>query len=236
MKLFIFNVLFLFSAASVASTLEVSVITDTEEDVTDVVFEYAGNILSEQLGIETEITLIDVNPDLPGHTHAPALMDSLFTYRTETDHYYSDVTVLLTSRDLKNGTQDLAGFAKIGTICSASSIAVIEITNNGLDGQTLAHELVHVLGAVHDGEPPCEDTPNGYLMSSSIHNGSDYLSHCSIDTIQETIEIYGGCLSEVNLSPTVIEPPTASPKSGAGSLDLLFILFLIVVNLQRRVA
>ena len=219
-----------------ASTLEVSVIVDLEEDATDVVFKYAGNILSEQLNIETEIVYIDTDPDLPEHTHAPALMDSLFTYRTENvGLFYSDVMVLLTSRDLKNGTRDLVGYARIGAICSGMSIVIVEITNNGLDGQTLAHEIAHNLGAVHDGDTPCEDTPRGYLMSSAIHNGSDYLSQCSIDTINAHIEIFGGCLSEANVPPVVVDPPIIDipTRGGGGSMNILFILFLLTLIWRR---
>ena len=234
----LFFILLLLCSVANASTLEVSVIVDLEEDATDVVFEYAGNILSQQLDIETEIVHVDINPVLEGHAHAKFLIESLFDYRVNNpDHYYSDITVLLTDRDLKLGTQDLAGYANIGSICSANSIAIIEITNNGLDGQSLAHEIAHVLGSGHDGEAPCENTSSrGYLMASSIHNGSDFLSQCSIDTINAHIEIYGGCLLEANVPPVIVVPPVVDipqRRGGGGSFSLLFILLLTLTAWQN---
>ena len=166
-------------------------------------------------------------------------MDSLWTYRFENpEHYNADITVLITKRDLAIGSRDLAGYANIKSVCSASSMAIVELVDNGLDGQTLAHEIAHVLGAVHDGDEPCEnEDSNGYLMSSRTHTGTDFLSQCSIDTINSTIDIFGGCLLEDNT--TSVEPPVVSdvPQSssgGGGSIDIAFFLLLLVLSISRK--
>lgn len=246
-KFFIAITLIFLSATSYARAVEVSVVTDWEtvsyygsveetESVIQTVFEYAGNIFSEQLNIELTVVYLDIpssaSEDLVAkHTHAKFLIDELFTYRNSIpEHYSADLMVLVTKRNLAIGGQDLAGYANIKYICSAKSIAMIELFDNGLDGQTLAHEIAHVMGAVHDGEVPCETTGRGYLMSSSVHNGSDYFSQCSIDTINETLEIFGDCLEpKPDSKPPVIIPPR---KGGGGSIDLLFILLLILTAWQ----
>ena len=239
MKPLFFSALLFYASASLSQKIEMSVIADVEEPVstTNVVVDYAENIFVNQLDIDIEVTTIDTDHNLPEHTHAVFLMDSLFEYRnSNSEHYYSDVTLLLTDRDLALGTRDLAGYANIGSICSANSLVIVEFVNNGLDGETLAHELAHVLGAVHDGESPCEDTPTrGYLMSSAVHTGNSTFSQCSIDTIHATIAVYGGCLYETNEPP--VQPPIVNPpkRGGGGSIDLLFILILTLTAWQSLV-
>lgn len=250
----VFLTFLLFSGFANAQTLEISVVTDWEtvsyygsvdetKQAIDPVFEYAATIFSNQLNITNVITIVDVpatesEDTIANHTHAVSLMDSLFDYvNSNEEHYSADVTVLVTKRDLAIGGQDLAGYAKIKSICSASSIAIIELTDNGLDGQTLAHELAHVLGAVHDGDVPCESTPNrGYLMSSAIHTGNDNFSACSINTINTTIDVYGSCMFPNEVPDTPIEI-TPVPRSGGGSVSMLFLLMLsLTYILQRRVS
>ncbi len=253
----ILTLLLFFAAPSFADSpvLEVSIVSDWEtvsyygsieevESAISFVFDYAEVILLDQLGIETEITYVDipeteVEDTIANHTHASFLAESLITYRNENaNHYNADVTVLITKRDLTIGSRNITGFAMTRRMCTASSIAIVELTDNGLDGQTLAHELVHVLGAVHDGTEPCENiSTRGYLMAPLIHNGSDFLSQCSIDTINSAIDIYGSCLFEDNTTPVELQPFGGS-SGGGGSMGILalqvlftFILFKMWLNL-----
>jgi len=241
----------LFSGLANAQIIEISVVTDWEtvsyygsveetQSAIDAAFEYADNIFVGQLNINTQITFIDIptteaDDTIANHTHAIFLLESLFEYVNENEeHRNADITLLLTKRNLAIGSQDVVGYAKYKTVCSASSIAMVELVDNGLDGQTLAHELAHVLGAVHDGDAPCESTPNrGYLMSSAVHSGSDNFSQCSLDTINSTVDTYGYCLLEDNTTPVITtQPPfVETTRGGGGKVSIAFLFFLTLAVL-----
>ena len=240
----------LLSGLANAQTIEISVVTDWEtvsyygsvddtKIAIDAAFEYADNIFNGQLSIGSDITSYDIpatesEDTIANHTHAVSLMDSLFEYVIANEqHYNADVTVLVTKRDIAIGSKDLAGYAKIKTVCSANSMAIVELVDNGLDGATLAHELAHVLGAVHDGDAPCESTPNrGYLMSSATHTGTDNFSQCSIDTINSVVSTLGYCLFEDNTTPVATTtPPVVETTRGGGKVSPLFIFILVLLVL-----
>jgi hypothetical protein len=227
---------------SVAQTLEISVVTDWEtvsyygsieetQKAIDAAVDYADTIFTEQLGIDIDVVYVDIpltsaDDTIANHTHVNFLMESVFDYRINTQHIQADATVFLTIRDLGSGSTDYAGYANIKSICSANAIALVELFNNGLDGETLAHELAHVLGAVHDEDTPCSNT--GYLMSHAVHSGNSQLSQCSIDAIKETVEIYGSCMVETDPVDPVITP-VPKRSGGSGSMDIFFLLMLIAV-------
>jgi hypothetical protein len=233
-----------------AQTLEASIVTDWEtvqyygsveetREVIEATVAYADAILDDYFGIPIEITYIDIpasasEDKIAKHTHVDFLLESLFDYRISNEnHFYSDTTIMFTKRDLTRGTQNLGGVAYIGSVCKANSISITELTDNGLDGETLAHELAHVLGAVHDGDEPCEDTPSyGYLMTPTLHSGNFHPSQCTIDTIALHTQVFGNCLNEVNLAPTPITPTPTEERGGGGAMDIYFLLMLIAVMLR----
>ena len=232
--------------------LEVSIVTDWEtvshygsvdeaNNVIDSTIAYADILYNNQLDLYIDVIYRDVpqieNDDkLPNHTHPEALMDALFDYRiASTDHMNADLTILLTTRKLSTGSTNYVGYARIKSICSANALVIVSLYDNGLDGQTLAHELAHVLGAVHDGDSPCESTPSrGYLMSSAVHNGNDNLSQCSIDTIKSTLAVFGSCMAES--VPEVVVPPVTTPvaNSGGGAIGIFTLLLLLVVTMRKH--
>lgn len=241
-----------FPVVSTAQTLEASIVTDwetvqyygsveeTRKKIEDTVA-YADAITSEYFDIPIEITYIDIpasasEDTIAKHTHVDFLLESLFDYRISNEnHFYSDTTIMFTKRDLTRGTQNLGGVAYIGSVCKANSISITELTDNGLDGETLAHELAHVLGAVHDGEEPCEDTPSyGYLMSPTLHSGNFHPSQCTIDTIELHTRIFGNCLNEVNLSPTPITPTPTEERGGGGAINIFFLLILLIAVIPAQ--
>lgn len=233
-----------------AQTLEASIVTDWEtvqyygsveetRKVIEATVVYADAILDDYFGIPIEVTYIDIpasasEDTIASHRHVDFLLESLFDYRINNEnHFYSDTTIMFTKRDLTRGTQNLGGVAYIGSVCTAKSLSIVELTDNGLDGETLAHELAHVLGAVHDGEEPCEHEPSyGYLMSPNLYSGNSHPSQCTIDTIALHTQIFGNCLNEVNLAPTPITPTPTEKRGGGGVMDIYFLLMLIAVILR----
>lgn len=241
--------------------LETSIVTDWEtisyygsqeeaQKAIDEAITYADTLLAQQLNIDMEVTHIDMpltasDDTIANHSNPSALMDSVYVYVVnDQDHRNADLTVFFTTRILSSGSNEYVGWANIASICRSDSIVIIRLYNNGLDGQTLTHEIAHVLGAVHDGDAPCEATPiRGYLMAAATHNGTDNLSQCSIDTIITKIETSGSCLTEDNTSPPpVIAPPVIesrpAQRDGSGSVSIIFIfvliLLIVVLNRERK--
>jgi hypothetical protein len=251
------GLLLFFVATSLAEpvttrTIEVSVVTDWEtvssytsideiESIISSTFVHASRIFEDSLDLNLKITYLDIPTTetediIADHTHPGFLSNSLIDYRNDNpNHRDADVTVLFTKRLLSTGTGNYLGFVhRIGSICSSISVAIVKLTDNGLDYLTLAHELGHVLGAAHDGEGPCEGDPTtGFLMSSSVFRGGVALSQCSIDKISSTIETSGQCLLEDNVAPPppITPPPvtTDEPFGGSGSMDIMFLLTLFIM-------
>lgn len=254
MKSLFGSLLLLLATMSFAETcvMEVSVVADWEatsyytsreelESVIRSTFDEASVIFTEQLNIELDVTHIEIPVTeaadvIANHTHSLFLLDSLNDYRRDNPiHRNADATVLFTKRNLvesSEGSKNLLGVAGIRTICTDLSTAVVELTDTGLDYLTLAHELGHILGAIHDGVSPCEnENSTGYLMSSSIPQASPFLSQCSINVIESIIEDYGHCLFEVNTVPDEIIPDELDDgSSGGGSMNILFLILLIAVR------
>ena len=232
-----------------AQVLETSVITDWEtvsyygsveetENAINAAIEYADNIFVQQLGIDIEVTYVDIpvsesDDTVAGHNHVVSLIESLRDYRYENaDHFAADITLFLSVREFTTGSSQYAGYAYVKSICSANSIAMTRLFNNGLDGETLAHEMAHVLGAVHDGDSPCESTnTRGYLMSSAVHTGNSNFSQCSIDTIKTRLEAYGYCMVEDTTVPVITPVPTTNTsRGGGGAIDILFLFIMVVIT------
>jgi len=252
----------LFLAAGVTraeSRLELSVVTDwqtvtlfgspekTEQAIHSIV-EHTATIYKEQLGIELVLTSTQVpqdptQDDVPADTQPEFLLRSMQEYRTNhPKHRAADVTALISSRNLHIGSKIYSGYANIGPVCSATSVALVSLQSTGVEAVTLAHEIAHTIGASHDGEVPCEnESPTGWIMAASGTYGGDRFSACSADVIKESIERFGDCISEPPVAASAsgsTAPPVASASvssdGGGGSWDALSALALAGVLLFRR--
>ncbi|XP_018364184.1 PREDICTED: A disintegrin and metalloproteinase with thrombospondin motifs 8 isoform X2 [Trachymyrmex cornetzi] len=117
-----------------------------------------------------------------------------------------DIAVAVTKYDMcrrrKGGrcTKGTAGFAYVGGACvvnkrleKVNSVAIIEDTGGFSGIIVAAHEVGHLLGAVHDGSPPpsylggpgaekCR-WEDGYIMSDLRHTEKGFKwSHCSVSS------------------------------------------------------
>uniref|UniRef100_A0A023FUS8 Putative tick metalloprotease 1 n=1 Tax=Amblyomma cajennense TaxID=34607 RepID=A0A023FUS8_AMBCJ len=135
------------------------------------------------------------------------------------DYYYfkvTDISVTITARDIistYNGDSSTAGYAYAGTACLDLKVAITEETPFTYDGIGLfAHELAHVLGAQHDGDPPISNIQghpgayscswnDGYLMSYIDKDENHHrFSYCSQLQIRYTARYTGRkCLLEINV-------------------------------------
>ncbi|XP_077493541.1 venom metalloproteinase antarease-like TtrivMP_A [Amblyomma americanum] len=135
------------------------------------------------------------------------------------NYYYftsTDISITVTARDIistYNGDSATAGYAYAGTACMELKVAITEETPYTYDGIGLfAHELAHVLGAQHDGDPPISNMDghpgayscswnDGYLMSYIDKDENHHrFSYCTQLQIRFTARYAGRqCLLEINL-------------------------------------
>ncbi|KAI8776652.1 A disintegrin and metalloproteinase with thrombospondin motifs 7, partial [Biomphalaria glabrata] len=89
--------------------------------------------------------------------------------RMHTDLPLSDHWMLFTGFNIYTERNPIvAGLARLSSMCSLTSISIIEQDNTGSVGATAAHELGHSLGSLHDGEElDCFDDDN-YVMSKKL--------------------------------------------------------------------
>lgn len=176
---------------------EVSIVLDDAADkpAAEEAMQHAASIFRNQLSIEL-VTVYSEVAYVADHTNGDALLIALQSFRDkQPKHRASDATVLLTRREL---TRMYQGIASVGPACSPAAAAVVSLKADGLDGQIVAHELLHTVGVPHDSAP-------GWLMSESLaRNGIETASPDTISTVKAAPL---DCM-------LAIEPRTASPSSG----------------------
>lgn len=209
------------SKADDLRTFEVSVIIEQESDraAADEAVRAAAYIWRTQVGTDIVATYYDVSR-VAEHTKAEALLDALKVYRMDnSQHRAADATVLLTRRDLTRGYE---GIATIGPACSASASAVVRLRADGLDGEVLAHELLHTVGVPHDHAA-------GWLMSESIARTS--APSMSPDSVLTFKAAPLDCTAKIE--PRAVNQsgggePLAKPTGGGGSFDTPWLVVLAV--------
>lgn len=117
-----------------------------------------------------------------------------------------DMVYLLTGRDIAQVTPSMslhvavAGVAYIGGACTAQKTGMGEDVPGTYDGvHVAAHEMAHLMGCVHDGDPPPEylaDTPgaqdcpwdDGFIMSYKDGGMNKYrFSQCCVEQIKHVL-------------------------------------------------
>lgn len=146
-------------------------------------------IFSGQLGIHLLAASVAVygGDSLSASKVAGTLLDSLATLRSaDAALRVTGLTHLFTGRNLDGNT---VGMAYVDTVChSRYAVGLTESRSIGawLESLVAAHEIGHNLGAVHDGEGSCSETPLTYLMAPQI-NGSSAFSACSLNKFATTL-------------------------------------------------
>ncbi|XP_013389055.1 A disintegrin and metalloproteinase with thrombospondin motifs 18 isoform X1 [Lingula anatina] len=138
--------------------------------------------------------------------NAEKTLDSFCQWQSALKHrenFHHDHAILLTATDLcvnEYGPCDTLGFAPIQGMCSSRrSCTINEDTGLGV-AFTIAHEVGHNLGMVHDGEGNYCSKYDGGIMSPTLSVGNDGVfkwSVCSREYLQKFLQSHQSrCLSE----------------------------------------
>ncbi|XP_072141221.1 venom metalloproteinase antarease-like TpachMP_B [Dermacentor andersoni] len=171
-----------------------------------------GNTQKETLDIRLVISAIVILTEeteiliktYPGHDDLieAATPDALFDFMSLNGHLFADLDIALYLSKLKyampyggNGRfRRVRGMAYAGAACSSFSGALI-YDDGKLEGlQTAAHEVLHLLGSQHDGQPAIEYIPNSpgaedcpdnpqYVMAANPTSERVSLSNCTRDQV-----------------------------------------------------
>ncbi|KAK7112862.1 metalloprotease mig-17-like [Littorina saxatilis] len=138
-----------------------------------------------------------------------------FAYWLRNNRYSGfDHAMLLTGFTVAAGTNTKAeGIAYMGSMCSESSISVVECKPSQNAALTAVHELGHSLNASHDGEYNCCNRTSSYVMSS-VRSGTSpsrwvfsICSACSIKRQMGALIRENDCLSPNQTSTRAVRSP-----------------------------
>lgn len=152
--------------------------------------------------------------NIPLQTTAPDASSRLRSYITDTmplQPAKTDVSLLLTKRDLVGS---LVGLAALGGACSQVAGAIIQSINPAIDYIILAHELGHLLSALHS---------SSGLMSSAISLTSPSTSFApeSLAQISSFLDSRVSCFAHDGfLNDTFSLSPSAPPPNPAEASNL----------------
>lgn len=177
-------------------------------------------IFSAQLGVQIVVSLVDTRDaataPLSDSTDASLLLRQLAGLRMQQPELNERaMTFLFTGRKLD---AERVGLAYTASLCSPAYSAGLAqgSANSGLDSLIAAHEIAHILGAPHDGEKQCANTPRSrFLMTPALISSESVFSSCSIASMQPRIR-GGSCVVALNDAGHPIERRFVSlPSSSA---------------------
>ena len=153
-------------------------------------------IFSAQLGVQinpSEIMVFEDANDPFTSTDPETLLNELSAYRSAS-MTSPGLVHLYTGRDMDQNT---IGVAFVDALCSIPGGVGLSEGNVDatFDSLIAAHELAHNFGAGHDGEAPCQNAGDTFLMAPAI-NGSSTFSQCSLDSMATPIA-QASCISEL---------------------------------------
>lgn len=190
--------------------------------------EIIGNahaVYRDQLGIDLQMTSLNIGVDTPADTQPVFLLDNLRAY----DHHGAYALVLFTARNMKIGQQSIAGYSTNGPMCSAQETSIVHIGHDWLDNEVLEHELGHALGLPHDNTGVCAAAPfSGYIMAT-YSTGADHFSQCSIDVVKSALATQSSCIDPALAQAAQAAPAVPTAGGGGMGTGILIALAWIVI-------
>jgi hypothetical protein len=175
-------------------------------------------IFSQQLGVEIQVTSVDIGDSLSETTSASSLLDELADLRKRSPSLYSrGLTHLFTGRDLDGET---IGIAFLDGLCNqryGAGLTEASKRSSWTESLIAAHEIGHNFGAPHDGEAEkaCADVnPETFLMSAKIY-GNQSFSACSLDVMRPRVTT-SSCITPLPPADIAVAPSFGEIKGPVG--------------------
>lgn len=175
----------------VSTPLTVSVVLDTSviesihgqqkaSDYTAYIMGHVTTRFKQDANIDVRLQSV-ITKHLSEHEHPVGVLLDVQFYRAMQPT--SDVTIYLTTRNLRQGETFYRGYASDGQAGALAGAAVVALMFSHTDEDAIAHEIAHTLGVPHDGNGACaREVPSGFLMSATQIAPS--FSACSVRVIQ----------------------------------------------------
>ncbi|MEO6184695.1 MAG: M12 family metallo-peptidase [Steroidobacteraceae bacterium] len=172
-------------------------------------------IFANQVGVRLQSasqTIFDTSTQpFTGTTVPETLLTEVRNYRAgSTQQRSAGLSHLMTGRDLDGST---VGIAYLGTLCNSSSSASLSQVSSGtsiFSALIMAHEIGHVFGAPHDGDPDaaCATTAaDTFVMASQLRSSSQTnFSECSLQQMAPRVT-GASCLASADAADAAVEAP-----------------------------
>lgn len=209
--------------AAEPTRFEISIVLENDSDMAriDAAVSQAADIFRNDLAIDI-VPVYFQTASVAEHTKAEALLTALQSFRmANPQHSNADATVLFTRRELTRGYD---GFATAGPACSAGASAIVELHGDGLDGEVLAHELLHTIGVQHDSD-------SGWLMSEALsRTGNNKLSPLTFATVKAAPL---DCMRAIEPRASATSVGTPQADGGGGSFGISTLACLVGLLIWR---
>ncbi|KAL3229376.1 hypothetical protein MRX96_023680 [Rhipicephalus microplus] len=142
-------------------------------------FRYNKEELLEYLAVLVAFNSEESFIKKPWNDTSVMLSDTLANFNSYVNHNqifrYDDVVVLITGLDLaanyganRAPGKSIAGYAHIGTACTRNKAGIVEdVPRTFSSAHTMAHEIAHLIGSVHDGSTNSHSNVNMSLCPAS---------------------------------------------------------------------
>ena len=204
------------AAATATQQVNLSIVADTQYVATSPngaqaqvlsQMNIVDGIFSEQVGVQFGITDIEALTD-NGPLTSTDPSDLLGQYRSFIGNNNPGLSHLFTGREIDG---NVIGIAFLSGICTTNGVGLTQAGGRGTFGAlTAAHEFGHNFGAPHDNQAgsACATSPGTFLMNPSI-NGSDQFSQCSLQQIENVLNVRNACLVDVDVPAPAPTGPVA---------------------------
>jgi hypothetical protein len=198
-------------------------------------FNIVDGIFGAQLGVRlyvAELDILQTAGDPFTSTNPGTLLAALADYKANSPalrdlglvHLFTGRALTLTGESER---LQIIGMANLGTLCDPRlAVSLAEKASGAFPELIVAHEIAHVFGASHDGQPGsvCQSTPADFLMAP-VYNGSDQFSACTLQQMLTKIAS-ATCVGDVPPNDLSVHPggglnpPLLAGREFSGSVTI----------------